>query len=104
MLTTGSIIPLGHMNNGKSTIAWIIEKRAPQTNVKQQQKKIIDAPGLKQYITKVLSKIIWPDIAIVVVSAKENQFNATFHEGQLKEHVLLCKGFGIVKSFTSIQK
>lgn len=55
-------------------------------------------------MTKVLSKIIWPDIAIVVVSAKENQFNATFHEGQLKEHVLLCKGFGIVKSFTSIQK
>ena len=29
-------------------------------------------------------------IIILIVSAKEIQFDGTFHKGQLKEHILLC--------------
>lgn len=56
---------------------------------------IIDAPWHRQYLPKVHFKVISGDISILVVSAKENQFDAAFHKRQLKEHVLLRKVPGI---------
>lgn len=53
---------------------------------------IIDAPSHRKYISEVLSKLIWADIALIVVSVKENQFDTAFYKWQLKEHVMLCKG------------
>ena len=34
-------------------------------------------------------------IAVLVVYAKQNQFCSLIHKGQIKEHMLLCKGSGI---------
>ena len=62
------------------------------------------APGHVQYIPEGLSKIILADLALVVVYLKENLIDATFHNGQLKEHVLLCKISGIDNNIVAVNK
>lgn len=56
----------------------------------------MNAPEYRQYIPEALSKTVWADIAILMVSAKVNQFDPALHNGELKEHVLLCMGNIIV--------
>ena len=52
----------------------------------------MNAPEHRQYIPEALSKTVWADIAILMVSTKVNQFDPALHDGELKEHVLLCMG------------
>ena len=60
--------------------------------------------GTDSIYLRLFQKMVKADIAILVVSAKENQFDAVFNKGQLKEHVLLCKGLAIDNTIVAVNK
>jgi small GTP-binding protein len=57
---------------------------------------LIDTPGHQSFVRSMISGISrGVNSAIVVVSMKENEFQASFTEGMLKEHLTLAKAIGI---------
>jgi len=59
---------------------------------------IIDTPGHQQFVRSMISGISRNvKNAIVVVSMAENEFNASFTDGMLKEHLTLATSIGIEK-------
>ena len=64
----------------------------------------IEIPVHRQYVSKALSKKIWANIVILVVFEEENQFNSSFHKGQVKEHVLLYKRSGVDNNIAAVNK
>ena len=66
---------------------------------------LIDSPGHKNYIQNTLQALFISDIAILVVSAKEGEFESGFEKlGQTKEHLIISKGSGINNIIVVINK
>ena len=50
----------------------------------QERNYIMDIPVYRQYIPQAFPNVISTDIAMLVISEKENQFDVAFHKRQLK--------------------
>lgn len=63
---------------------------------KSKRYTIFDAPGHADYIPNMIQGTTLADLACLVISAKEGEFEAGFEmEGQTKEHVILAKSLGV---------
>ncbi|RVD92137.1 translation elongation factor 1 alpha [Tubulinosema ratisbonensis] len=66
---------------------------------------LLDAPGHSMYVSDMISGANLADIAILVVSARTNEFEAGFEkEGQTREHIYLSKAGGIDNILVLINK
>lgn len=145
-----SIVFIGHVDAGKSTIAGqilnileLIDKRtlekykeeslkanreswylswALDTNPEERERGkttevgkcvfettdkkifILDAPGHKQYLSDMIIGANQADIAILVISARINEFEAGMKGGQTYEHILLARASNIRKIIVLVNK
>lgn len=66
---------------------------------------LIDAPGHRDFIKNMITGASQADVAILVVSAKPNEFEAGMSfGGQTREHAILCKTLGIDQIIVCISK
>lgn len=66
---------------------------------------IVDAPGHRDFIKNMITGTSQADAAILVVSAKENEFEAGFSRGgQTREHSILAQTLGIEDIIVCINK
>lgn len=66
---------------------------------------ILDAPGHRQYVPNMIEGVTQADIAVLIISARTGEFEAGFDkDGQTREHLLLCKTFGVTKVVVAINK
>jgi len=73
--------------------------------IEQRSMQILDAPGHRMYVPNMILGVNQADVAVLVISAKQNEFEAGFEKGgQTKEHVYLAKASGISKVCVLINK
>lgn len=66
---------------------------------------ILDAPGHKSYVPNMIGGAAQADVAILVISSRQGEFEAGFiKDGQTREHALLAKTIGIKKVIVAINK
>jgi peptide chain release factor subunit 3 len=66
---------------------------------------ILDAPGHKEYINSTICGLAHADCAIIVTSARFDEFDDGFTKGgQIKEHILLAKSMNIEKLIVLVNK
>ena len=74
-----------------------------QTNKKRFT--ILDAPGHKNYVPNMIKGAAQADLACLVISAREGEFEAGFERsGQTNEHAHLVKSLGVDKLVIVINK
>ncbi|KAI5167407.1 peptide chain release factor subunit 3 [Nematocida sp. AWRm78] len=67
--------------------------------------QILDAPGHKMYVPNMILGVNQADIAVLVISARQNEFEAGFEKGgQTREHIYLAKASGISRICVLINK
>ena len=58
--------------------------------------ELVDTPGHQNFVRSMINGISSNvNIAIVILSMIENEFEASFNGGMLKEHLVLAKAIGI---------
>jgi small GTP-binding protein len=66
---------------------------------------LFDAPGHKNYVPNMIMGACQADIAVLIISAKEGEFESGFEkEGQTKEHAMLAKALGVVELIAVVTK
>ena len=66
---------------------------------------ILDAPGHKDYVPKMIGGAAQADVAILVISARKGEFEAGFTKGgQTKEHAMLAKTLGVNRLIVLVNK
>ncbi|KAM0688637.1 translation termination factor GTPase eRF3 [Conglomerata obtusa] len=65
---------------------------------------ILDAPGHKMYVSDMIVGANQADIAVLVVSARINEFEAGIKGGQTNEHILLSRASGIRNVIVLVNK
>lgn len=66
---------------------------------------LLDAPGHSMYVSDMINGANQADIAVLVVSARRNEFEAGFEkDGQTREHVYLSRAGGIKKMIVLVNK
>jgi len=66
---------------------------------------LIDTPGHQSFVRSMISGISRDiDIAVLLVSAIENEFISSFNKGMLKEHLILSKSVGIKNLIILVNK
>jgi len=66
---------------------------------------ILDAPGHRNYIPMMIEGAAQADVAILVISARSNEFESGFQRnGQTREHIILAKTLGIHKVVVVVNK
>lgn len=75
-------------------------------NYNNNHYRLIDTPGHKMYIKEMIEAITTNNDSIVclLVSCVENEFNASFNSGTLKEDLLLIRGSGVENIMILINK
>jgi len=75
-------------------------------NYNNNHYRLIDTPGHKMYIKEMIEAITTNNDGIVclLVSCVENEFNASFNSGTLKEDLLLIRGSGVENIMILINK
>ncbi|EHY64852.1 elongation factor 1-alpha [Nematocida ausubeli] len=67
--------------------------------------QILDAPGHKMYVPNMILGVNQADIAVLVISARQNEFEAGFEKGgQTREHIYLAKASGLSKICVLVNK
>lgn len=66
---------------------------------------ILDAPGHRNYVPMMIEGTSQADVAIMVISARKNEFEAGFQKsGQTREHIILAKTFGVKHLIVVVNK
>eukprot|EP00457_Paulinella_chromatophora_P003808 gb/GEZN01003816.1/.p1 GENE.gb/GEZN01003816.1/~~gb/GEZN01003816.1/.p1 ORF type:complete len:646 (+),score=133.24 gb/GEZN01003816.1/:24-1940(+) len=66
---------------------------------------LLDAPGHKNYVPNMIGGAAQADIGVLVISAREGEFEAGFDRGgQTREHAMLAKTLGIQRLVVMINK
>lgn len=105
-------------NRGSWFLAYILDTNAEERNkgktvevgratfnTKNKRFTILDTPGHKNYIPNMIMGTSQADIAILVISARNGEFEAGFElDGQTREHCVLAKSMGVKKLIVVINK
>ena len=107
------------MGKGSFKYAWVLDKpkgereRGITINCKANWRlitrnyscTIIDTPGHRDYIKNMIRGTSLADVAILVVSASNGEFEAGIgREGQTREHALLAFTFGVKQMICCVNK
>lgn len=66
---------------------------------------LFDAPGHKNYVPNMIMGACQADIAVLIISAKEGEFESGFEkDGQTKEHAMLAKALGVCELIAVVTK
>lgn len=66
---------------------------------------LFDAPGHKNYVPNMIMGACQADIAVLIISAKEGEFESGFEkDGQTKEHAMLAKALGVIELIVTVTK
>eukprot|EP00457_Paulinella_chromatophora_P001035 gb/GEZN01001037.1/.p1 GENE.gb/GEZN01001037.1/~~gb/GEZN01001037.1/.p1 ORF type:complete len:535 (-),score=92.25 gb/GEZN01001037.1/:370-1974(-) len=66
---------------------------------------LFDAPGHKNYVPDMIAGAALADVGVLVISAREGEFEAGFDRGgQTREHVLLAKTLGVQRLVVMVTK
>jgi len=71
----------------------------------ERKYKLIDTPGHKEFIRSMIQGLSYAGTAVVVVSAKDGEFEGGFMKsGQTQEDILLCRCSGIQRIVIAVNK
>lgn len=74
-------------------------------NLEHRRFTLFDAPGHKNYVPSMIMGACQADIAVLIISAKEGEFESGFEkEGQTKEHAMLAKALGVQSMIAVVTK
>ena len=75
-------------------------------NYNKNNYRLIDTPGHKMYIKEMINAITTNNDSIVclLISCVENEFNASYNSGTLKEDLLLIRGSGVENILILVNK
>ena len=66
---------------------------------------ILDAPGHKSYVPRMIEGAAMADIAVLIISARKGEFETGFDRGgQSREHALLARTLGVSKVIIAVNK
>ncbi|EJW03824.1 hypothetical protein EDEG_01882 [Edhazardia aedis USNM 41457] len=85
-------------NKGKTT-----ETGRAQFDLKTKRVYVLDCPGHKNYISEMINSAGQADIAILVISARINEFESGL-KGQTRDHIILAKSLGVKKIVVLVNK
>lgn len=73
--------------------------------LKKKRYTLMDAPGHKNYVPNMISGASQADVACLVISAKQGEFESGFEKGgQTREHAMLAKTLGVSYMICAINK
>lgn len=74
-------------------------------NLESRRYTLFDAPGHKNYVPNMIMGACQADIAVLIISAKDGEFESGFEkEGQTKEHAMLATALGVHKMLAVVTK
>lgn len=82
-----------------------IEVAHASFETERYQVQMLDAPGHRMYVPGMIQGASQADVAVLLVSARQNEFEAGFEKsGQTREHIYLAKACGIQKICVLVNK